>query len=60
MVVLLHRMSGGVTGVYHCVIPDELNVTQTIYIGVYTASAGEHYINILQCLYCRRVEIGID
>ena len=41
MVVLLHRRSGGVTGVYHCMIRDAMNVTQTIYIGVYTASTGE-------------------
>ena len=41
MQVLLHRRRGGVTGIYHCVIPDTMNVTQTIYIGVYTASGGE-------------------
>ena len=40
-VVLLHRRRGGEEGIYHCVIPDTLNVTQTIYIGVYTASTGE-------------------
>ena len=38
MAVLLHRRRGGVEGVYSCVIPDAMNVTQTIYIGVYTAS----------------------
>ena len=36
--VLLHRRRGGVEGVYSCKILDALNVTQTIYIGVYTAS----------------------
>ena len=36
MVVLLHRRRGGVEGVYSCEIPDALNVTQTIYIEVYT------------------------
>ena len=41
MVVLLHRRRGGVEGIYHCVIPDSMNVTQTIYIGVYSASTGE-------------------
>ena len=38
MMVFLHRRRGGVEGVYSCVIPDAMNVTQTIYIGVYTAS----------------------
>ena len=41
MVVLLHRTRGGVNGIYSCVIPDSMNVTQTIYIGVYTAGSGE-------------------
>ena len=41
MRVPLHRRKGGVTGIYSCVIPDATNVTQTIYIGVYTASTGE-------------------
>ena len=43
MVVLLHRRRGGVDGVYYCVVPDAMNVTQTIYIGIYTASTGEWY-----------------
>ena len=41
MVVNMHRRRGGVTGIYCCMIPDAMNVTQTIYIGVYTADAGE-------------------
>ena len=41
MMVLLHRRRGGEEGIYHCVIPDSMNVTQTIYIGVYSASTGE-------------------
>ena len=41
MVVRLNRRSGGVEGIYRCVIPDAVNVTQTKYIGVYTASTGE-------------------
>ena len=41
MVLLLHRRRGGVEGIYSCVIPDATNVTQTIYIGVYSAVAGE-------------------
>ena len=44
MVVRLHRSRGGEEGIYHCVVPDAMNVTQTIYIGVYTASAGEWYM----------------
>ena len=40
-VVVLHRRRGGEDGIYSCVIPDAMNVTQTIYIGVYSASTGE-------------------
>ena len=43
MMVLLHRRRGGVTGIYSCEIPGAMNVTQTIYIGIYTASTGEWY-----------------
>ena len=57
MVVLLHRRRGGVDGVYRCVVADAMNVTQTIYIGVYTSSTGKQYKNILQWLCCRRVMI---
>ena len=45
MVVFLHRRRGEEAGVYYCVVPDEMSVTQTIYIGVYTANTGEQYIN---------------
>ena len=41
MVVGLHRVRGGEEGIYRCEIPDAMNVTQTIYIGVYSASTGE-------------------
>ena len=41
MVVQLYRTRGGEEGIYRCEIPDSLNVIQTIYIGVYTASTGE-------------------
>ena len=37
----LHRRRGGEDGIYHCVIPNAVNVTQTIYIGVYTLGTGE-------------------
>ena len=48
MVVRLNRRRGGVDGIYSCVIPDSMNVNQTIYIGMYTAnrSTGEWH-----CLY---------
>ena len=52
MVVLLMRRRGGEDGVYRCEISDARNVIQTIYIGVYTASTGEQYKNILQWLCC--------
>ena len=50
MVVRLNRRSCGVEGIYHCEIPDAMNVIQTIYIGVYSANTGEW--PILLWLYC--------
>ena len=44
MVVRMHRKKGGVEGIYRCEIPDAMNVTQTIYIGVYSISTGEWYM----------------
>ena len=38
MVIYLNRRRGGVEGIYRCEIP--VNVIQTIYIGLYTASTG--------------------
>ena len=42
--VRMHRRKGGLNGIYRCEIPDLANITQTIYIGVYTASTGEYYV----------------
>ena len=39
--VFLHRRRGGVNGIYSCVIHDAMNLTQIIYIGMYSASTGE-------------------
>ena len=44
MVVRMNRRRGGVDGIYRCEIPDAMNVHQTIYIGVYSASTGEWLI----------------
>ena len=41
MAVHMRRRRGGVEGIYYCDIPDAMNVTQTIYIGVYSSSSGE-------------------
>ena len=40
VVVRLNHRGGGEEGIYRCEIPDSMNVTQTIYIGVYTAGTG--------------------
>ena len=50
MAIHMNRRRGGVEGIYHCEIPDAMNVTQTIYIGVYSASTGEW--SILFQSYC--------
>ena len=36
--VQLHRRTGGVSGIYHCVIPDQSGVNQTLYVGLYAIS----------------------
>ena len=41
MVLSLHRRRDGEDGIYRCVIPDASNVTQTLYVGVYTTNIGE-------------------
>ena len=40
-VVRMHHRRRGVTGIYHCEIPDAAGVDQTLFIGVYTAGTGE-------------------
>ena len=45
----MHRRRGGENGIYHCEIPDTAGVYQIIYIGVYTAGAGEWYKIYLVC-----------
>ena len=40
-VVSLNRRRGGEEGIYRCEIRDSINVTQTLYIGIYTACTGE-------------------
>ena len=50
MVIVLHHRRGGVEGIYHCEIPNTFGFTQTIYIGVYSASTGEWLI--MFCSYC--------
>ena len=49
--VRMYRRGGGEDGIYRCEIPDSMNVTQTIYIGVYTAntSTGELSCTIHLC-----------
>ena len=49
MVVRMHRRRDGVEGIYHCKIPDTMNVIQTIYIGVYSVSTGEWWLYIHPC-----------
>ena len=41
MVVRMHRRRGGVEKIYRCVIPDAMNATQAIYIGLYSVSTGK-------------------
>ena len=41
MEIHMNRRKSGVEGIYRCEIPDAMCVTQSIYIGVYSASTGE-------------------
>ena len=38
-VVGLHRRTGGVSGIYYCVIPDQSGVNQTLYVGLYAITS---------------------
>ena len=38
-VVQLHRRTGGVSGIYRCVIPDQSGVNQTLYVGLYAITS---------------------
>ena len=40
-VVKLNPRRGGEEGIYRCEIPDSMDVSQTMYIGVYTGDTGE-------------------
>jgi len=40
--VILNRNSeSNITGIFHCTIPDASGVTQSLYVGIYTATTGE-------------------
>ena len=49
MMIRLNRRRSGEEGIYHCQIPDTMNVTQTLYIGVYSATTGEWWLYIHPC-----------
>ena len=38
-VVQLHRRTGGVSGIYRCVIPDQSGVNQTLNVGLYAITS---------------------
>ena len=38
-VVRLHRHTRGVSGIYHCVMPDQSGVNQTLYVGLYAITS---------------------
>jgi len=58
VVVRLNRRRGGVEGIYRCEIPVAMNFTQTIYIGVYSASTGEWWLCVHSVLHCKSTMIG--
>ena len=50
MMIPMQRRGDLEDGIYRCEIPDTMNVTQTIYIGVYSASTGEWHIYTYTCV----------
>ena len=48
MVVLMHRRRGGVTGIYHCDIPDQNGHPCRLYVGVYMTNTGGYYHHMQQ------------
>ena len=61
MMIRLNRRRSGEEGIYHCQIPDTMNVTQTLYIGVYSATTGEWwlYTLVLRCRICYISSFGL-
>ena len=39
--VRLHVRGGGMSGIYHCEIPDQSGVNQTLYVGLYAITIHE-------------------
>ena len=50
-VVRLNKRRGGVNGIYHCKIPDQNGVSQSLYVGVYTRNTGKSSL-IYSCGHC--------
>ena len=49
-VVRLHHRGGDVSGIHHCVIPDQSGVNQTLYVGLYAISSQTSGKQCMQCL----------
>ena len=49
MVVRMHRRRGGEQGIYRCEVADARNITQAIFIGVYTGSEWYIYVYHESC-----------
>ena len=60
MAVLMQRKRGGIDGIFRCDIPDEMNVTQTIYTGVYSANTGKYYMYISAAVYFIIGDCSVD
>ena len=50
---------GGGNGIYRCEIPDAMQVTKTIYIGVYSADAGEYIQEFITITVCNSHMVSI-